>query len=98
MSAITTLRKALRIGLNEAEDRTTGVLEVTEGAVETFVIAIFDAFKITVNQVIGIVFDLANMIVTEVFIVADTVVTTALGEVEAEDTDSIVGNDLEGSN
>ncbi len=85
MSAITTLRGAVKDVLNEVKTRVTGVLEASEGAVLAFVGAIFGAVDESVRQVVQVFFDLAGTVVDEGFNVADAVATAVLGAVEEVD-------------
>ncbi len=81
MSAITTLRGAVRDVSNEVEARVTGVLEASEGAVLAFVSVV----EVSVRQVVRVFFGFANIVVTEGFNVAEAVTTAVLGAVEEVD-------------
>ena len=85
MSAITTLRGAIKDVSNEVETRVIGVLEAGEGAVLAFIGAIFVAADESVRQVARVFFGLAITVVDEGFNVVDAFATAVLGTVEEED-------------
>ena len=94
MSVITFLRGAIEDVSDEVEDRTVGVLRATEGAVLTFISAIFVAGEVSIRQVVQVVFGLTNTVVVEGFNVIDAVVTAVLGAAEDEEVDIDINSAL----